>query len=533
MGQILSNGEVTYITRTDMVIRSSGGGGVVGRIIVIPEKIVYSDTPPEPKCIEIEQGFDINCITLVAEEATEKCITISVENPSLDIEPEITPDEGCSEYTDKPTFEILTVNGEVPVLMENLDEDGIVYIKQDDVVVINITNYKEGVEYDTPYTNHDNIFQEYNGSNYIWDNGEGILIFVYTEFYSILDGSDIEIWVYAQEGEKCRNVSDKWMGMRTMVQSTAPILQSYPTDEGTSNYVDILNYNSNNKYVELHSCEKLSNLVVAGNGIITFDSAYLTDTNDNIAYLYVSAIEPLKYKSQEVFVTIEILFDLDWKPIYTVSGDNEFDGCGVMICTILNYRENRVLDSVTLTSISVSHTILNTVEFTNVNKGIFKAPTLTNNSSDFVHTLVATVIYSDAIDPHPSQFLDLIPCDAFCLPYGSSGYGDTACTMVLRIVYYQPSYVYWVGKSVVRSDPFNCRKNSPKSATLSQIDMNTTSGYPHAVIKWNTIEYFYGTSSEYIGTYLYAQNINGIVNRSWFHDTHAIVGSTICYQGGQ
>ena len=350
MGQILSNGEVTYITRTDMVIRSSGGGGVVGRIIVIPEKIVYSDTPPEPKCIEIEQGFDINCITLVAEEATEKCITISVENPSLDIEPEITPDEGCSEYTDRPTFEILTVNGEAPILHKNLDSEGLVYVTTNDVVVISITNYDENTTYDTPYTSLDTASLEHLGSNYLYDNGGGELVFVIEPFYEVLDGVGVEIWIYATQGEKCRNVSEKWMGIKTMEQSDKPILNPCPVDDffdGEVYLQKILNYKEYTEYTTL--------TVTSGTISINNENlSWVTPVVKGQYFLSIRATDSLKYESVETicYITVGdggwILYNVeyreDFKAVFsTFRGEFTWSTLGgILWCDVtLSYHKNR------------------------------------------------------------------------------------------------------------------------------------------------------------------------------------------------
>ncbi len=537
MGKILIGG-VKYAKSESMkVSRSGGSGGSENVTTVVAEKIVLSDTPPEPVCINMADSLDIDCITVVAE-ANEKCIFMEGDVPAIDVIPDISPqDEPCQEYADKPEFEIITINGEPPVLNENIDEEGIVYIKVTDVVEIQISNYDENVVYDTPYTSLDNKFQEHFGSNYLFDNGDGTLIFVSDEFNDFLDGVDILIWIYATDGEKCRNVSEHWFKIRTMKKSIAPILKSHPTEESTSGHIDILNFSNDNKYVELHGCEKLSNLVDERDGTISFDSTYLTDTSKNIAYLYVSVIEPLKYKSQEVFVTIEITFPENWSPIFEIVGNNEFEGCEYMTGVILNYRDNLVIDYVSLASYPPSGDAINKVEFFNVNRAVFTAPTMTNNSSEHrdkevAFKLVMHVTYTHAIGEYQTiASKTLIGCDAYCTPYGTADFHSQYLTMVLKVVYFQPTYVYSVGKSVVENDPYNCKQNTIEVASLYEVTHRD--GFDLAVIRWYGMDWFYGVSNEFIGTYLYAENLNGIIDRSYLNTTRAIVGTTICYHGGE
>ncbi len=315
----MSTGGVTYATTERMVIRGSGrGGGVVGRITVIPEKIVYVTEPPQKDCLTIENKIDIKCIELKAE-ANEKCITIEIDNPSLEVEPDIDPDGGVAcEPSERPEFEIVAVNGETPILNENIDDTGKVYIKAWDTVTINVTNYDANKTYDTPYTSLDNKFQEDDGSDFFFDNGDGEFILTIDD--TQLDGVDIEIWVYVTDpdnGEQvfCRNISEKWVMVQTMDRSRQPILENPTIQFGENIVVDIRNYNQDNEYTQLSSdLTNTDDYLSIENGAILYTppfDLFLDSNGDKIQQFIILArsVEPLKKESYESssVVTVEYI----------------------------------------------------------------------------------------------------------------------------------------------------------------------------------------------------------------------------------
>ena len=120
---------------------SSSGGGSEGSITVLPSRVIQSCSTAETiamhECVQVEDKIS-GCID-VSSDASEKCITTTIDIPRIDVEPDEEPpqDAGCTEPSRRPELEIVSVDGNTNVkditdgsVVEVIDknyEDGCVY----------------------------------------------------------------------------------------------------------------------------------------------------------------------------------------------------------------------------------------------------------------------------------------------------------------------------------------------------------------------------------------------------------------------
>jgi len=300
----------------------------------------------EDKCLNIKRTKDIKCIN-VTSEAYEECITWEANSPSINVEPNVAQPEGCTEYSERPEFEITTVNGVPPTLDVNLDADGKVYLKDNDSVLITITNYEEDATYDTPYTSLDNILQEELGSNYLFDNGDGTLTLNIGN--TQLDGIDIAIWLYVKQkgSDKCRNRSEKWTNLETMERSNQPII-SNPIfgDSGTEIDFIVDNFNEGDEVIfgeaVTTNCVNNGSLISITDGVVKMKLPYSYNTYTYFV-VYLRKREPLKYESFYGSGTILVVdtFNEDYfTPILRIDTPNDEAGVASYTIVVENYRPN-------------------------------------------------------------------------------------------------------------------------------------------------------------------------------------------------
>ena len=200
----------TYNTQVEMRITSSGSGGS-NRVTILPAKTVQTCDPEEAvghDCLQTKSEVT-GCIK-VTSEANEKCITIDIDNPTIDIEPDDEPpqDAGCTEPSNRPNLEVVSIDG----------SSGSKEITDNSIVEIIDTNYEDGCTYkcwgaDTSHLRlwlPDGVADDPNVSNeqtceflnngVVINNGDGTFKWYVQD---ILIGKAYSMFTRVECGEKC------------------------------------------------------------------------------------------------------------------------------------------------------------------------------------------------------------------------------------------------------------------------------------------------------------------------------------------
>jgi len=256
-------------------------------------------------CIKVDDSLSVKCITLKSD-SSEPCIQVEVDVPYIDVIPDTKPDDEPTDPSERPELSLLTINGESPIPNVNYDEEGVIYyIKDHDVIILNIDNYDPEAIYLDMEANTDIMYGE------LYDNQDGTLIWAVGDN---IDGIEREFKIRCQEPDMALSEYG-YSYVTTMERSNQPILSGdRMVSRNDTTVVVIDTFNPSNTYSEVET--------TGGSGERT-EGEIVWDFEDAPSEVYysmkISTIEPLKYESSKGEVIIFLLADI----LYTLfSPDN-------------------------------------------------------------------------------------------------------------------------------------------------------------------------------------------------------------------
>jgi len=252
-------------------------------------------------CIRVDDSLSVKCIALKSD-SSESCIQVKADTPYVNITPNTKPTAPTTptDPSTRPELSITTINGEVPEENVNYDPVGdIYYVKDHDVLILTIDNYDPSATYLDMGAETDHV----HGA--LYDNKDGTLIWAVGDNP---DGWDRLFWIRCQEPDK--DVSEYgYTYVTTMEQSGQPIL-TYDSLVKPPDDINILidNYDGENKYVaNMYYNNTFSGQYSYANVNVTSNVINIpAPIMRVIVYFEISAIEPYKYKSHTVLISITI-----------------------------------------------------------------------------------------------------------------------------------------------------------------------------------------------------------------------------------
>lgn len=292
--------------------------------IIVPTKTDTTKTT----CIEITSE-SYKCIDISA--FVPQCITITSNVPTSDLYQEQYNREEL-EITEAPELQIALINNEAPILNVNLDENGVYYVTDFDVVYIDITNWDDNVEYVNIFSNQDG-----NDAVVFLDEVEERIIWALDDY--AFDGT--QMWLNAQAKESDKLISPQSsVTVTQMEQTDQPVLSSWVSQDGnTVLNITILDYDATYTYADP--------IVTGGTATRTDNIIAWTLPVGATAYheISITATAPLMYESlpgisggtvNETFYVTN-MSNLQLGSINTTTGNPTFwvrNGLGAVIYTI-------------------------------------------------------------------------------------------------------------------------------------------------------------------------------------------------------